>query len=149
MRELTGQCLCGAVTVSLRTGRDTFNACNCGMCRRWTGGGRYYSIFAAPEELTIEGRDRIAERQTSDWAARANCADCGTPIWYRPTAPAAKGGLGLSLGLFDDISGLTLRYEYFSDLRPAAFDETGTTYKPLTTAQTIAMFAPSDEGEPQ
>ncbi len=144
MTERSGQCMCGAVRVKALNPPGKVNACYCDMCRRWTG-GRFLSLYVSLDELEIEGRTHIAELQTSDWAARASCAKCASPIWYRP-----KGGdhVGLSVGLIDDLTGLTLKYEYYVDQKRESFEPTDTTIS-LTTAETIALFAPSDEGEPQ
>src|SRR4051794_39009432 len=34
----TGTCLCGSVSVSVKLEKCAFDACHCGMCRKWGGG---------------------------------------------------------------------------------------------------------------
>lgn len=147
MTQLTGHCLCGAVQISAPIRPDHFNACYCDMCRRWTG-SRFQAVGVAAQDLTVLGEDHISRRRTSDWAERANCTTCGTPLWYRMTADGAPEQYNLSLGMLDDITGMTLANEYFVDRKGSIFDPSETSKK-LTEAEVIALFAPSEEGEPQ
>lgn len=143
MTQLTGQCLCGAVTMTVQNVPATFNACHCDMCRRWTG-SRFLSVYVAQADVTLTGRDTITIANTSDWAERAFCNACGTPLWYH-----IKGSdhLGLSAGLLDNPTDLTLKREYYVD-KMSCIHALPDTRIQMTEAEAIAMFAPPQEGEP-
>ncbi len=141
----SGRCLCGAVSFDIQNAPPTFNVCHCDMCRRWTG-ARFYGYAVPKADLMLKGDAAIVERETSEWAARANCGTCGSPLWYRPLRDGADY-VCLSTGLLDDTAGLALAHEFFVDCKATALDPTDETLA-LTTAQTIAKFAPADEGEP-
>ena len=36
-KSITGQCLCGAVTITATPQAESVSACHCSMCRRWSG----------------------------------------------------------------------------------------------------------------
>jgi Glutathione-dependent formaldehyde-activating enzyme len=80
---MDGKCLCGAIT--LHTPDKThIDACHCGMCRRW-GGGPALGL-ACGADVTIEGSDKLKVYQSSEWAERAFCGECGTHMFYRLSA---------------------------------------------------------------
>ena len=37
MTEGKGQCLCGAVKVTVKNMKNNVDVCHCGMCRKWGG----------------------------------------------------------------------------------------------------------------
>lgn len=113
MAKRTGQCLCGAVTLSADIPDGSFLACQCGQCRRWTGGGPLYSIAA--ENVEFAGQESVSEYFMSDWGARGFCRACGTTLYWRMRD---RGVTSLAVGLLDDQSGLALTEEIFCDRRP-------------------------------
>lgn len=125
----TGACACGAVTFTAEVAGD-YHACHCDTCRRWCGG---VFLGVSTSDVQIAGPVRVWD--SSDWAERGHCADCGAPLFYRIKA---HGGTTLCLGLFDDLSGLELTEQYFADRMPVHLDlSLGTK---LTEAETIAKF---------
>ncbi len=114
MTTRTGKCLCGAVRFVAGDMGDEFSTCYCGARQRW-GGGAFRGIGVAPDKLDIEGRDNIGTIQGSDFAERAFCTECGSSIWYRPTAGKHAGQTSISVGLLDETDGLVLKYEPFTD----------------------------------
>jgi hypothetical protein len=112
----SGGCLCGAVRVAARLADGRIEACHCGQCRRWTGGGPLFSVRVG--DLTVEGADDIAAYHASAWGERAFCRVCGTtPYWRMQGRPVAF----VAAGLLDDQSGLTVAEEIFCDLRAPWF----------------------------
>ncbi|MBZ8118327.1 GFA family protein [Roseovarius sp. LXJ103] len=108
----TGKCMCGAVSLTIRSEPDTFNACACDMCRRLTG-SQFMSVWVPFEDVTIKDAAQVRTIQSSDWAERGFCGACGSSLWYRPTG--GEPGVGLSLGLFDDLSGLAFDGHWYTD----------------------------------
>lgn len=139
-----GGCLCGAVRFSAKVSTREAHGCHCEMCRRWTGSA-FLAVSVPERDITWSGTDAIRRFQSSDWAERANCRDCGAPLYYHVTADGPfRDSLELSLGLFDDPSGLTLTNEIFIDQKPEAFAYTGD-HPRLTRKETLERFGISEE----
>ncbi|TMV58177.1 GFA family protein, partial [Thioclava sp. BHET1] len=67
--------------------------------------------------------------QSSSWAMRAWCRECGSGLYYRVTeaGPYAED-YEIPLGLFDDPNGLRMEREIYVDHRPDSYafvDEDG------------------------
>jgi hypothetical protein len=93
---MDGQCLCGAITVHAPD-KHHIESCHCGMCRRW-GGGPALGV-ACGTDVQITGVDQLKVYQSSDWAERSFCGECGTHIFYRLLA---TGDYFVPVGLFQD-----------------------------------------------
>lgn len=108
---VSGQCLCGAVTVNLTGASSTLEICQCNMCRRW--GGAFYAALTA-EKAAVTGEDSVTVYKSSAWAERASCGTCGSSLWFRflPT-----GNRSFSAGLFEDAAQLPVEKEIFVDER--------------------------------
>ncbi len=75
--SLTGQCLCGAVTIRVAGGHDPRpGACHCRMCQRWSG-GLFLCFNADADGVKVEGP--VTRYASSDFAERAFCADLRQP----------------------------------------------------------------------
>lgn len=114
---MKGHCLCGAVTIDLRDAHQEVDVCHCSMCQRWTG-----SMYAGieGEDFAVTGEDHITSYQSSDWAERAFCAQCGSCLWYKflPT-----GNRTFLAGLFEDLpKGLPIKQQIFVDEKPDWYD---------------------------
>ncbi|MEZ4321792.1 MAG: GFA family protein [Myxococcota bacterium] len=135
----SGGCMCGAVRFELTALRDTFGACHCEMCRRWTGSA-LLGINVPDADITFTGTEHIQRFQSSDWAERAWCSRCGTGLWYRVTAPGPlSGAYEIPIGLLDDANGLTMVREIFIDQKPDAFAYHGERTT-LTRAEVLALY---------
>jgi len=106
----TGQCACGAVTFSV-VAPDTYGACHCEMCRRWTGG--VWMGVVCDEILEINGP--VTEWKSSKIASRGFCGQCGSSIWHKVNL---MDKFTFGQGLFDDQSNWHLSREIFEDRRP-------------------------------
>jgi hypothetical protein len=109
----TGHCICGAVKVTATLPKLEFQACHCVQCQRWTGGGPYLAVLV--ESVEISGSENIAAYHASSWGERANCAICGSILFWRMQG---KDPNSIALGLLDDQSNLRLTKEIFVDQRP-------------------------------
>ncbi|MBE1282014.1 MAG: GFA family protein [Rhodobacteraceae bacterium] len=139
----TGHCMCGRVSFVAQEVPERFGACHCDMCKRWTGSA-FYAVSIEPENLELSGTEHIRRVRTSDWAERANCAECGSPLWYRITAegPGAQT-YNMALGLFDETEGMRLGHEFYVDRKTTAHDLPDDR-KQFTEAETLALFTPED-----
>ncbi|KUJ78115.1 aldehyde-activating protein [Ruegeria marisrubri] len=145
MTELSGQCMCGAVTVTATPARKALGACHCDMCRRWSSGA-FISFQAEPGYAAL---GPVRTFQSSDWAERAFCEECGSPLWYRVTAPGAMHGqTQMAAGLFDNAAGGELKLELFIDKKPEGYAFEGER-RQMTEAEFTAMYAQSEQGDSQ
>ncbi|EAQ46361.1 hypothetical protein MED193_14237 [Roseobacter sp. MED193] len=82
---------------------------------------------------------------SSDWAERAFCADCGSALWYRITAPGKMHGqVQMAAGLFDNAGGTKLGLELYIDRKPKGYAFAGE-HRQMTEADVMAAFRPAAE----
>ena len=131
---MKGHCLCANVTIELED-IDTFEACHCGMCRRW-GSGPLMAIHSHTKP-DIQGEDSMTVYPSSEWAERAFCNKCGTNLYYHQLG---SDTYVLSLGLFQDQPNLTFKSQIFIDKKPDYYAFANDT-KNLTEQQLFDKFA--------
>ena len=137
--------MCGAVTVSMTPAQHKTGACHCDMCRRWTSS----MLMTIPASTGYAALGPVKTYTSSDWAERAFCADCGSALWYRITAPGKMHGqTQVAAGLFDNAGESTLSLELFIDRKPEGYAFAGTR-RQMTEAEVMAAYAPSEEGDNQ
>ena len=99
--EGKGSCLCGAITITAKEMSHSVGACHCKMCRKW-GGGPFVEVNCG-SEITFSGEENLSIYNSSDWADRGFCKNCGTHLFYK----LKEGNQHMvPVGLFDDDSGL-------------------------------------------
>jgi len=135
--ERRGHCLCGKVSISANNASNHVGACHCTMCRRW-GGGPFMEIDCGAD-VDIGGGDNVSVFDSSDWAERGFCSNCGTHLFYRLKG---TGQHMVPVGLFEDSAGLEFHLQVFVDERPDYYEFANTTKK-LTGAEIFAMFGAS------
>ncbi len=140
MEQITGQCLCGEVTVSAVMSAPALRACHCDMCRRHTS-AMFMSIKVDQESIEVHGPAKSF--RSSDWAERGFCERCGSTLWY---STVENGERNLAAGLFPDAGGAEMKIEFFADMCPAGYALKGS-HRKLTTNETLALFAPEDGSE--
>lgn len=137
---LNGRCLCGAVTVTMVPEKPELGICHCKMCRRWTGSA-FVEINAEPGTLKADGP--VVSFKSSDWAERAHCGTCGSPLWYHLTVPGSDFH-AVSAGLFENAGGFTVTREIYIDQKPEGFEFAGD--HPRLTKQEFEATIGMDEG---
>lgn len=135
--ERVGHCLCGNVTITAKRASNDVGACHCKTCRRW-GGGPFMEIDCGTE-VVIDGGDDVAVFDSSDWAERGFCRNCGTHLFYRIKS---SGQHIVPVGLFEDSDSFEFRSQVFVDERPDYYEFANKT-KNLTGAEIFAMFESS------
>lgn len=132
MKDIKGNCLCGAVTVQAR-GEGNMGACHCGICRKW-GGGPF--LCAEAKDVTWQGDAQIGVYASSDWAERGFCKHCGTHLFYRMKDSSFYA---ISAGVVDPEGALVFDHQVFIDRKPGNYAFANQTQN-LTEAQVFAMF---------
>lgn len=135
--EVSGQCLCGAVTVHVELEKVSFDACHCNMCQRW-GGGPLLAVSAG-DDVGFEGSDSISVYTSSDWAERGFCKHCGTHLFYRLIG---ERHYSLPLGLIEGDLAWTFNEQIFIDEKPSWYEFANETYN-MTAAEVFEKY-----GEP-
>lgn len=140
----TGGCLCGAVRLSADLTTHDFGACHCEMCRRWTGSS-FLAVSVPEANVTWQGAENIARFQSSDWAERATCLKCGSPLFYRITMKGPMAGnMEIPIGLLDDANDLNFTSEIYIDHKPDSYAYSGDRQR-MTRKETLAQLGISDE----
>ncbi len=109
----SGHCLCGKVTFVANSAGKRVGACHCKMCRRW-GGGPFMEIDCGTA-IDFDGEDNISVFDSSRWAERGFCRNCGTHLFYRLKE---SGAHMVPVGLFEDSTGLVFETQVFIDEKP-------------------------------
>ncbi|MEM8750039.1 MAG: GFA family protein [Pseudomonadota bacterium] len=136
---LSGQCLCGQVTVHATPRSRNISVCHCSKCRTWTGGP--FIALDCGDAVAMSGP--ISVFKSSAWAERVFCSNCGSAITWR----LQEGGeYHLSSQLFTESDGFPMKSQVFIDEKPDNYNFAETT-ETMTGAQVFAMFAP-DESNP-
>jgi hypothetical protein len=75
-----------------------------------------------PDIVVAERGAGLGIWKSSAWAERAFCKACGSPIYYKVTAPGKYDGqYYMCAGGFDDWKGLELTREAYIDHKPPGF----------------------------
>lgn len=109
-----GHCLCGTVTLEGR-GEPKIEVCHCSMCLHWHGAPGIAVMFEEGVQV-VSGEDAIRGFQSSDWAERVFCTNCGSTLYYRLLDSDSIHGA--QAGLFDLPQGLRIHEEIFVDEQP-------------------------------
>jgi len=106
------------------------------MCRKWGGGPLI--AFDCGTDVLLEGKENISIFNSSDWAERGFCKQCGTHLFYR-----IKEGHQyiLPVGLFDEDERLKFEEQIFIDEKPSFYDFANKTNN-MTGAEVFAKYAP-------
>jgi hypothetical protein len=138
---MSGGCLCGAVRFTAAPANREVGACHCSMCRRWSAGPLL--VLHCEDTLKVEDTSSLGVYRSSDWAERAFCKQCGTPLYYRLVASNLHF---VSAEAFDDRDGYALTSQVFVDEKPAYYDFANKTAT-MTGAEVFAAFAPPSDGQ--
>lgn len=138
-RNVSGHCLCGAVTYRATTSNADVSACHCGMCRRWTGGPLLY--IHVDDKPVFSGAEAIGVFRSSEIGERGFCTKCGSVLFWKT---AGKDSYTFTAGTLDDQSQLRFTREIFIDDKPAYYDFANETER-LTGAQSTATYLDSSD----
>ncbi len=137
--QLSGACLCGAVRVTVTSANRNVDACHCGMCRKWTGGPLL--AVECGDAVAFEGTENVSVFDSSEWAQRGFCRQCGTHLFYRLKE---QEYYALPVGLLDDAGQWHFRQQIFVDEKPGFYAFANET-RNLTGAEAFAQFGAAPE----
>ena len=94
----------------------------------------------ATKGVQFEGEEHIQRFDSSDWAQRGFCTQCGSSLFYflKPMQQYI-----MAIGAFDDLSAFKLVGEIFVDHQPPGYAFKGELER-QTEAEFLAQFAPHD-----
>lgn len=115
--NIDGSCLCGAVEIEAKNVAPSIGACHCRMCRRWTSGPM--QTVDCGTAVSIAGEENIGTYDSSQWAERGFCKQCGSTLFYRLKN---NGQYFMAAGLFDNLDGFIFDHEVFVDEKPCFYD---------------------------
>lgn len=131
---MNGNCLCGSVKLSFNLEEKIFDACHCGTCRKWSGGP--LMTVHAGADVKFQGEEFIKRFNSSDWAERGFCTECGTHLFYY-----LKGAFyAVPVGLLEKTEELKFHMQIFTDKKPASYEFANKT-EMMTEAEVFAKFA--------
>lgn len=133
-------CLCGSVKMTFPLEKKVFDACHCGMCRKWSGGP--LMTVEAGSHINFEGKDSISIYNSSAWAERGFCKNCGTHLFYRVKESQV---CFVPVGLIEGSEKFNFHMQIFVDRKPDSYNFVEKTGQ-MTEAEVFAMFAP--KGQP-
>ena len=135
-QALSGKCLCGACQFTATPVDNKIGACHCSTCRGW-GGGPFMSVGCG-KSVSFNADAPIKVYDSSPWAERGFCQECGSHLFYR-----LKGdGLYFVLaGSFDDLGQVVFDHQVFIDQKPDFYSFANQTHN-MTGAEMFAKFAP-------
>jgi len=73
-------------------------------------------------KISFDGEEHIKTYDSSDWAERGFCQECGTNLFYRLKVP---GTYAIWAGAFDDTEQFSLVGEIYIDEKPSGYDFAG------------------------
>lgn len=96
-------------------------------------------------DVLYEGSDNISIYESSQWAERGFCRQCGTHLFYRLKATQTHS---IPVGLFDpscfdDGEDLLFKSQIFIDQKPDYYSFENKTEN-MTTAEVFAKYAPPE-----
>jgi hypothetical protein len=94
-KALTGGCQCGAVRFRVEGELGDASICHCRMCQK-AAGNFYLPLVSVRGAKLTWTRGAPKKFQSSNFAFRGFCGDCGTPLFYE-----APDGTALSMAAFD------------------------------------------------
>lgn len=132
-----GQCLCGSVKVTANAMSHNVGACNCTMCRKWTGGP--LMAVDCGSDVVFDGEENVKTYDSSAWAERGFCSNCGNHLFYKLKA---NNQYIIPVGLFDNAENIIFDHQVFIDEKPDYYDFSNETYN-MTGKDVFEKFGAS------
>ncbi len=136
MESVKGNCLCHSVEYSFQVQSKVFTACHCEMCRKWGGGPGL--VVKVDSGLQMSGEENIGIYDSSSWAERGFCKNCGTHLFYRMKDDKINF-MNFQLGTLDNPDEFKFVTEIFIDKKPSCYSFSNATKK-LTKKEVLDGF---------
>ncbi|WP_224088254.1 GFA family protein [Nostoc sp. MS1] len=131
-----GSCLCRKTRISVQAINKNIGGCHCQTCRKWGGGPLL--VVNCGSDVSFEGRENITIFNSSEWAERGFCNQCGTHLFYRLKA---NNQYYIPVGLFEQQQDFVFTHQVFIDEKPTYYCFANDTEN-MTGAELFAQFAP-------
>jgi hypothetical protein len=82
MMDVAGSCLCGRIKIQLSEISPEITICHCQMCQKFHGGPFLSLAACTSEQITIDNQTLIQRYDSSEWAQRGFCRNCGSSLFY-------------------------------------------------------------------
>lgn len=132
-----GNCLCGKVEIQIAADINQIGACHCTMCRKWSG-GPFFAIECG-SEIKVEGQEYVSLFESSDWAKRAFCKECGSCLYYQLKD---NSFYAVSAELFNNPN-FKFASQVFIDEKPKYYEFSNQTHT-MTGAELFAAHVPKE-----
>ena len=132
-----GTCLCGEITIDAPAMNMSLGVCHCDMCRKWSAGP--FLAVDCGTDVTVSGSDHLGIYNSSEWAERGFCKNCGSTMFYRMIESQQYM---VSSEIFDQAE-LTFDHQIFIDEKPTYYSFSDKTIN-MTGGQVLAAFASKD-----
>ncbi|WP_272490750.1 GFA family protein [Mesobacterium pallidum] len=122
MAEMTGQCLCGAMTYELAAAPQRVTICYCRFCQRATGSTQAVLPVLPLADLSVSGEERVHRHVSKGSGKEVHihfCAACGTNVYV--SYERWPGMVGLFAGTLDgpvSLDPATTKQIFVSSARP-------------------------------
>ncbi len=133
--QVNGSCLCGSTRIIAPDLSNKAGACHCATCRKW-GGGPLMAVDCGTS-VTFENEEHVSVFDSSPWAERGFCNQCGSHLFYRIKE---SNQYIMPAGLFDDAE-FIFNHQVFIDEKPGFYSFANETHD-MTGAEVFAEFAP-------
>ncbi len=137
--EASGNCLCGAIHFIAKKTSNNMGVCHCGICRKW-GGGPFMAVDCGTE-VSFDGEENISVFNSSEWAERGFCEQCGSHLFYRLKE---SNQYIIPVGLFDDDKMFVFDHQVFIEEKPSFYYFANKT-NDMTGAELFAQYAAPPE----
>jgi hypothetical protein len=82
VQVLRGSCLCGGVRFEMMPPFQAFGECDCGSCRKISGGAGTINGLVSPDAITIvAGQDLLRTYQPMEGTQKTFCSVCGSNLF--------------------------------------------------------------------
>lgn len=128
-KEISGSCLCGKVTSTMKGPFKKFYQCYCDRCQKKTGSAFASLIFTSPDKITWQSGQACTKRFDLPEAERFSncfCTECGSQVPYLSRDNAF---LVIPAGYLNDDPEIRPEANIFWGERPCWFEEGGLAQK--------------------
>ncbi len=105
-QEITGKCLCGAVTYQAAGPAMVTGHCYCEDCRRTSGTSHCTHVMVSEDGFLITGDLAFFDKpaDSGNMISRGFCPTCGSPVLSRNSAEMFSGMVFLRASSMDDMN---------------------------------------------
>ena len=134
----SGHCLCGEVRFTAIPKDHDVGACHCRTCQVQASGP--FMALDCADTLEFEGDSTLGVFNSSDWAERLFCQNCGTLIAWRLKDRTINI---VNVAAFEGLGDVRLDHEVYIDQKPGYYSFAEKTQQ-LTQEDVLKLFAGGD-----